>query len=69
MSIRETINDYLKCHRGDIKDPSQFTIRCFVGMLETGEANVTDFDAVRPGLSTEVLSHQQSISTERKANR
>jgi hypothetical protein len=36
--IQKTINDYLKSG-----NPSQHTLRCFVGMLETGEACRSDF--------------------------
>ena len=63
MSIRETINDYRKNHRGDLREPSQFALRCFVGMLETGEAVAEDFDAARSGLSVLVINFQRQLNS------
>jgi hypothetical protein len=39
--IQSTIRDYLKDG-----PPSDHTMRCFMGMLETGEATILDFAAV-----------------------
>jgi len=40
--IQKTISDYLS-HEDAV---SAFTLRCFVGMIETGEATLDDFEAV-----------------------
>jgi len=40
--IRGTIGNYLKGK----DEPSAFDLRCFAGMIETGEANLGDFMAV-----------------------
>ena len=40
--IQKKIADYLR--RGSVV--SDFTLRCFVGMIETGEATLADFEAV-----------------------
>jgi len=40
--IQKKIADYLR--RGSVV--SDFTLRCFVGMIETGEATPADFEAV-----------------------
>ncbi len=40
--IQQKITDYLK-PAGPMSD---FTVRCFVGMVETGEATPADFEAV-----------------------
>ena len=40
--IQKKITDYLK-HPGSSES---FTLRCFVGMIETGEATPADFEAV-----------------------
>jgi hypothetical protein len=40
--IQQKIADYLK-HPGS---GEPFTLRCFVGMIETGEATPADFEAV-----------------------
>ena len=34
---------YLQGSCGNCGEPTDFTIRCFVGMVETGEASWTDF--------------------------
>lgn len=47
-NIQKTISEYL---RGAV---SEYTMRCFVGMIETGEAVAADFEAVRPGLADAV---------------
>lgn len=61
--IQQTIRDYLDGERdpalpfnGDRQPVSEHTLRCFVGMIETGEAVAADFDAVRSGLAAEVLA-------------
>jgi hypothetical protein len=41
-AIQTTIADYIRSNA----EPSQHTLRCFVGMIETGEAVVADFAAV-----------------------
>ena len=43
FEIRSTIKAYLDV-RG--QEPDDFTLRCFRGMLETGDATLADFDAV-----------------------
>ena len=50
--IRETINAYLK----DEPKISLYTMRCFVGMLQTGEATVADFVAC--GVDLYALANQ-----------
>ena len=40
--IQQKITDYLR--RGSVV--SDFALRCFVGMIETGEATPADFEAV-----------------------
>ena len=40
----------------DRQPVSEHTMRCFVGMLETGEAVAADFDAVRSGLAADVAA-------------
>ena len=40
--IQQKIADYLR--RGSVV--SDFTLRCFVGMIETGEATLADFKSV-----------------------
>jgi hypothetical protein len=40
--IQQKIADYLR--RGSVV--SDFALRCFVGMIETGEATPADFEAV-----------------------
>ncbi len=40
--IQQKITDYLK-PAGPMSD---FTVRCFVGMIETGEATPGDFESV-----------------------
>ena len=71
-NIRQTISDYLDGERDpavpftDDRQPvSEHTLRCFVGMLETGEAVEPDFDAVRSGLAAEV--NETLKSYQRKA--
>jgi hypothetical protein len=54
--IQQKITDYLK-----YDDNHTFTLRCFVGMLETGEATPDDFDAVQPGLAADVAREQTRI--------
>lgn len=71
-NIRQTISDYLDGERDpalpftdDQQPVSEHTMRCFVGMLETGEAVAADFDAVRSGLAVDVLATLKSY--QRKA--
>jgi hypothetical protein len=40
--IQKKISDYITPSR----TVSDFTLRCFVGMIETGEATPADFEAV-----------------------
>jgi hypothetical protein len=69
--IQQTISDYLdyedrqdrECDRRNL---SAFTKRCFVGMVESGEATFDDFDAVMPGLAAVVLATKESY--QRKAD-
>lgn len=42
-AIDTTIRDYLLRSAGNGNQVSDFTIRCFIGMLETGEARLPDF--------------------------
>ena len=62
-NIQQTISDYLDGERDpalpftDDRQPvSEHTMRCFVGMLETGEAVAADFAAVRSGLAADVAA-------------
>jgi hypothetical protein len=41
-AIQTTIADYIRSNA----EPSQHTLLCFVGMIETGEAVIADFVAV-----------------------
>jgi hypothetical protein len=40
--IRSIIRNYI----GDKREPSIYAMRCFVGMIESGEATFDDFEAV-----------------------
>ncbi len=42
MNAQATIRDYMNGQ--SVASLSVFTMTCFVGMLESGEATVTDFD-------------------------
>ena len=42
--VTQTIKDY--CMGREAADLSDHTLRCFVGMIETGEARYADFKAV-----------------------
>jgi len=45
--IQKKITDYLNPNYLNPAGPmSDFTLRCFVGMIETGEATPADFEAV-----------------------
>ena len=44
--IQATISRYLRASAGTGNHPTEYCFRCFVGMLETGEATLDDFDAV-----------------------
>ena len=44
--IQITISKYLRASAGIANYPSDHTFRCFVGMIETGEATIEDFRAV-----------------------
>lgn len=55
--IDETIANYIWPGR----DISNHTLRCFVGMLETGEATDADFDAVQPGLAATVREFKATL--------
>jgi hypothetical protein len=52
--IRKTIANYI----GNRDNIGIHTLRCFVGMRETGEATDADFDAVKPGLAATVREFQ-----------
>ena len=44
--IQKTISRYLRASAGTANHPTEYCFRCFVGMLETGEATLDDFAAV-----------------------
>jgi hypothetical protein len=59
--IQVTIGRYMK---GKSK-PSDFDLRCFVGMIETGEAIYEDFEAVGGlSLANLVLEHGRKLYKE-----
>ena len=45
-TIQKTISKYLRGSAGTGNHPTDHTINCFVGMIETGEATMADFRKV-----------------------
>lgn len=64
IPIQDTIREYMR----GVADtgPAMFVLRCFVGMLETGEATAADFDAVQPGMSAIVISHRDAMKSKHR---
>lgn len=62
--IQDTIREYLRGVAGT--GPAMFVLRCFVGMMETGEATAADFDAVQPGMSAIVVNHRDSMKAKHR---
>ena len=52
--IQETIKHYMHGKH----EPTEHDLRCFVGMLETGEATFEDFATVEPLLANEIKAFQ-----------
>ena len=46
IAVRDKIYRYLARSAGTANWPTDHTIRCFIGMIQTGEATVDDFHAV-----------------------
>jgi len=44
--IQKTISQDLRASAGTANWPTDFTLRCFIGMIETGEAKWDDFKLV-----------------------
>ena len=44
--IEKTISRYLRASAGTGNHPTDHTLRCFLGMIETGEATVDDFHKI-----------------------
>lgn len=49
VAIRQTIRDYL-----DQAEDREHTMRCFLGMLESGEATFADFASVDPAVANQL---------------
>lgn len=64
--MNEYIQAIIRSYMKDKEKPTEFDLRCFVGMIETGEATYEDFDAVG-GLSLAdlVLEHGRKLYKER----
>lgn len=45
-AIRHKIYNYLARSAGTCNWPTDHTIKCFIGMIQTGEATIDDFQAV-----------------------
>lgn len=45
-AAREKIYRYLARSAGTGNWPTDYTLRCFIGMIQTGEATIEDMDAV-----------------------
>lgn len=44
--VQTKIRQYLARSAGNCNVPTDHTIRCFIGMIQTGEATIEDFDSV-----------------------
>ena len=62
--IQKTISRYLRASAGTANHLSEHTLRCFVGMLETGEATKEDF-RVAAGKSADWLVNEIETAKER----
>lgn len=60
-----TIRQYLQRSAGNCNHVTDFTMTCFVGMIETGEAKPEDFDRVSKGLGGRVLAFKAKLDSER----
>ena len=59
--IQMTIARYLRASAGTANHPTEYCFRCFVGMIETGEATIDDFREVGgEWLANEVSSRKES---------
>lgn len=61
------IRQYVQRSAGNCNHITDHTMRCFVGMIETGEALPGDFNAVSPTLGDRVLQHKAKLDAERTA--
>lgn len=62
------INNYLTNFDGNPDSLSVQTIRCFVGMIETGEATFDDFRSISDTLAAQVAKTKQNLDDIRDDN-
>jgi len=63
--IQKKISRYLLASAGTANYPTDHTFLCFVGMIETGEASLNDFEEVGgKWLSQQVLKRHLAMNAE-----
>lgn len=62
----KTIRQYVLRSAGNCNYITDYTMSCFVGMIETGEATATDFDRAFDGLGAKVLAFKAKLDAERE---
>ena len=62
----KTIRQYVQRSAGNCNHITDYTMSCFVGMLETGEATRADFESVAKGLGDRVLGFKSKLDAERE---
>ena len=62
----KTIRQYVQRSAGNCNYITDYTMTCFVGMIETGEATWADFEEVSRGLGDRVMAFKAKLDSERE---
>ena len=63
--IHRTIRSYVQRSAGNCNQLTDHTLRCFVGMVETGEATIDDFETCFDGLGRIVSEAKAKLDKDR----
>lgn len=64
--VQKTIRQYVQRSAGNCNHLTDYTMRCFVGMVETGEATYEDFETCFDGLGGKVRRFKAKLDGERE---